>query len=506
MCGTGELRDIPIEDVERWATVEGNPDNQLGVHAVMLGVNRPLLKQMTIVDTPGVGGLDSGHGALAIEAAASADALIFVIDPSAPISGPELAFLSSASEKVDNVTVVLTKTDAYEHWRSHLETARHRVAESLVRVGGIPIFPVSNTQAMDDEDRGESGIDDIEAHLLAEIEGRTDVLRLANILRVADSCLVELIRGLSAQRAALAAGTNALAVLESERTRLKTVGADGKQLMRDLDDGFRNLSLDRADALNRGMRDIRTSYDERVGTVRGDELSALPAQLVSDVTALADRLTEVARERLMTLAEDLIGQVDSTVPELASLELLEHKQFAEHVSLDTPRKRAANRVERLSTLVSFSSGRSVGSLAASLPLIALGGTPFIIAGLGLGAVFAFHMHKGRSDVTRQNDFRAWMREQLAEAERQLNNDFSRAMIPVGHELRTALTERIDLRRSEIAEMISECEATSASAVSNQKSQHEAIERRLVDVRAVRLRGEALRVNLLGVSDSVDGGQ
>jgi len=153
--------------------------------------------------------------------------------------------------------------------------------------------------------------------------------------------------------------------------------------------------------------------------VRGVDLSALPAQLIADVTALADRLTQQARDRLTTLTEDLIREVDTAVPELASLEQLQTEHLAETVSLDTPRKRAANRVERLSTLISFSSGRSIGGLAASLPLIALGGTPFIIAGLGLGAVFAVQMHRGRSDVTRQNEFRSWMREQLAEAERQL---------------------------------------------------------------------------------------
>jgi len=505
MYETGEIRDIPVDEIEDWVTVDGNPDNERRVHAVIIGVDNPLLATMTIVDTPGVGGLDAGHGALAVEAAASADALIFVVDASAPISGPELKFLSDAAEKVDNVTLVLTKVDAYKDWRKMAVTDSRLVAERIPRLSEVPLLPVSSELAVQGEERSASGILDVEAHLTADVSARVDALRFANVLRVADSCLSELGRGLSAQLVSLGDG-DILAALEEERARLNTAGAEGKKLMRDLDDGLRKLTLDRADSLNRGMRDLRTSYDERAGAVRGVDLSALPAQLIADVTALADRLTQQARDRLTTLTEDLIREVDTAVPELASLEQLQTEHLAETVSLDTPRKRAANRVERLSTLISFSSGRSIGGLAASLPLIALGGTPFIIAGLALGAVFAVQMHRGRSDVTRQNEFRSWMREQLAEAERQLNNDFSRAMIDVGHELRTALAERVETRKTEVAQAIRECEANAASEADKRKGQKKVVEQRLNDLEGLTLRGFDLRAKVLGLSGTAEAGQ
>jgi GTPase SAR1 family protein len=493
---TGEIVDIPIDEIEDWTTVEGNPDNQRGVFAVILGVDCPLLEQMTIVDTPGVGGLDAGHGALAAQAAAAADAVVLVVDPNAPISGPELRFLTNVAEKVDNVAIVLTKVEDYPEWRTMAQTDAQLVAAKAPRLAEAPVFPVSNLLALNPAYRAESGIGAVEQHLRARVAARTEVLRYANILRVAESCLAEVGRVERAQHAVLEAGEGTLEVLKAERARLDSVGVDGKKLVRDLDDGLRRLSLDRADGLNRGMRDLRTSYDEHVATLRVDAISALPAQLISDVTALADRLSEDARDRLTTLIEELILQVDAVAPELASLEQLYSGQLAESVTLDTPRKRAANRVERLSTLVSFSSGRSIGSLAASLPLIALGGAPFIIAGLGLGAVFAFHMHRGRGDVARQNEFKSWMREQLAEAERQLNNDFSRAMIDISHELRSALAERVETRKAEVGQAIRECEAAVAVELGQRKSQAEAIERRLADLQVVAHRGNELRTSLM----------
>ena len=304
---TGEIVDIPIDEIEDWATVDGNPDNQRGVFAVILGVDCPLLEQMTIVDTPGVGGLDAGHGALAAEAAAAADAAVLVVDPNAPISGPELRFLANVAEKVDNVAIVLTKVEDYPEWRTMAETDAQLVAGQVPRLAETPVFPVSNILAMNPADRAESGIETVEEHLRSRIAARTEVLRYANILRVAESGLAEVGRVQRAQHAALEAGAGTLAALKAERTRLESVGVDGKKLLRDLDDGLRRLSLDRADGLNRGMRDLRTSYDEHVATLKPDAISALPAQLISDVTALADRLSEEARDRLTALTEDLIS-------------------------------------------------------------------------------------------------------------------------------------------------------------------------------------------------------
>ena len=296
MIATGEVVDIPLDEIEDWATVDGNPDNQRGVFAVLLGVNCPLLEQMTIIDTPGVGGLDGGHGALAAEAAAAADAAVLVVDPNAPISGPELRFLSNVAETVDNIAIVLTKVEDYPQWRTMAETNAQLVSAKVPRLAEAPVFPVSNLLAMNPADRAESGIGALEEHLRVQIASWTEVLRYANILQVAQSCLAEVGRVQRAQHVALEAEADTLTALKAERTRLESVGADGKKLIaRPLQDELRRLSLDRADGLNRGMRDLRTSYDEHVSTLRADAISALPAQLISDVTALADRLSEDAQ-------------------------------------------------------------------------------------------------------------------------------------------------------------------------------------------------------------------
>ena len=82
-----------------------------------------------LVDTPGVGGLDAGHARMTLVALGQADALLFVLDARAPISGPERAFLEQASERIETVIFALTKIDMFPGW----DTVRREDVEFLAR-------------------------------------------------------------------------------------------------------------------------------------------------------------------------------------------------------------------------------------------------------------------------------------------------------------------------------------------------------------------------------------
>ena len=64
---------------------------------VEIGVPRPLLADgLVLVDTPGVGGLGSVHGAITSAALPMADGVLFVSDASQEFSEPEMTFLKQA--------------------------------------------------------------------------------------------------------------------------------------------------------------------------------------------------------------------------------------------------------------------------------------------------------------------------------------------------------------------------------------------------------------------------
>jgi len=68
---------------------------------------------MVLVDTPGVGGLGSSHGAATMGALPKADAVLLVSDAAQEYTAPELDFLAAARQLCPNVACVITKTDLY---------------------------------------------------------------------------------------------------------------------------------------------------------------------------------------------------------------------------------------------------------------------------------------------------------------------------------------------------------------------------------------------------------
>lgn len=102
---------------------DGDGDGDAGVvELVEIGLPHPLLRTgVALVDTPGVGGLNAGHGAATLAFLPSADALVFVTDASAELSATELAFLASARRAGPPVFVAVTKIDMYPAWRRIVE-------------------------------------------------------------------------------------------------------------------------------------------------------------------------------------------------------------------------------------------------------------------------------------------------------------------------------------------------------------------------------------------------
>ena len=75
--------------------------------------HRLLKTGLSLVDTPGVGGLDSAHGIVTLGALRTTAGVIFVTDASQELTGPEVDFLRQALERCPAAVCVVTKTDLY---------------------------------------------------------------------------------------------------------------------------------------------------------------------------------------------------------------------------------------------------------------------------------------------------------------------------------------------------------------------------------------------------------
>lgn len=119
------------------------PEEEAPARSVHVRAPIDLLDELSLVDTPGVGGLESAHGDLALEAVSSATAVVFVADASAPLTRGELDFLGQVGDRVETVLLALTRTDRHRGWRQVLDEDRKLLAEHAPRFADAPIHPVS---------------------------------------------------------------------------------------------------------------------------------------------------------------------------------------------------------------------------------------------------------------------------------------------------------------------------------------------------------------------------
>lgn len=265
--------EIPIEQVAQYVTEASNPENQRRVQAVEISIPRKLLADgLTLVDTPGVGGLGSAHSAATIGALPLADAVVFVSDASQEFTAPELEFLQTARRMCPNVVCVLTKVDFYPAWRKirdlnleHLE--RHGVKAPLLCVSSaLRIHALrTNDRALNQE----SGFPELVGYLQNDIAANAEKLTVRNAASDVISVSGMLMAHFQNERRALSNPENAaevvdnLSVLKEKANRLRSGASRWQQ---SLSDGIIDLQTDLEHDLRGRLRQVTKQADEAIDT------------------------------------------------------------------------------------------------------------------------------------------------------------------------------------------------------------------------------------------------
>jgi hypothetical protein len=192
--GPTERTEVPAGQLAQHVSEAGNPGNKAMLSYAEVGLPRKLLAGgLVLVDTPGVGGLGSAHGAATMSALPTADAVLLVSDAAQEYTAPELEFLQSAMTLCPNVACVLTKTDLYPHWRRIVELDRGHLADIGVEAEFFPVSSTLRLIAAKNQDTtlmDESGFRPLVDFLLKKVVAQSDDLdrRSAghDVLSVAD--------------------------------------------------------------------------------------------------------------------------------------------------------------------------------------------------------------------------------------------------------------------------------------------------------------------------------
>ncbi|MGH3920898.1 MAG: dynamin family protein [Pseudonocardiaceae bacterium] len=324
-----ERIEVPVDKLAEHVSESGNPGNREGWSYAEVGLPRRVLTGgLELVDTPGVGGLNSVHGAATMAMLPSADAVLLVSDASQEYTAPELEFLRQATKVCPNVACVLTKIDLYPEWRRIADLNRAHLAAVNI---DAPLMSVSSTlrvhsiNVQDTELDAESGFPALISYLRECVVGQADLLArrstVHDVLVVTD----QLAGGLRAEQVAQLdpeAAQSVIKQLTEAQQRSAALKERSAKWQHTLNDGVTDLNADIDFDLRDRMREIVRLAEEEVD--RGgdpkktwDQLSTWVEQEVSSAaSANLVWATQRARWLATQVADHFSEEEDRLLPKL----------------------------------------------------------------------------------------------------------------------------------------------------------------------------------------------
>ncbi|RMH85166.1 MAG: hypothetical protein D6683_01315 [Actinomyces sp.] len=378
----------PVPFADREAVIRESPDDEGGRRAaVEIRLDHSLLRRgLELIDTPGVGGLDSAHTAAAVASLDDADAVLFVTDASQELTAAELDVLHRAVDRCADVAVIVTKIDLFPHWRRIVELDEGHLGDAGLE---LPVFPTSaalRRHALERDDPGldaESGYVDVLTMLVDDVVDQVAALAADRAIDDLLAAIDEMIADFEDERRAIddpAVGARLEEQVAEARARVERLTEGAARWQTVLADGINDLANDLDHDLRRRIRDLTAEAGERL-----DELD--PAQSWDEFSAWLEKATGEAvvanqallRDRSAALLEEVSRHFDAeTDLELAIAEVAPTAT----AGADKPRTEGPGLVKQvIGGLRGSYSGLMMFGMLGSMAGIAVA-TP-VLAGLGL---------------------------------------------------------------------------------------------------------------------------
>lgn len=493
-----ERTDVPIEKLAEYVSESANPGNQQRLSYAEVGLPLPMLADgLELVDTPGVGGLHSVHGAATLAALPSADAVLLVSDSSQEYTLPELEFLRQAIRLCPNVACVLTKTDMYPEWRRIADLDRGHL-----QVAGIKaeMFTVSSTlrwhavQAGDSAINTESGFPALVAYLRQRVLGQADLLARRSTLHDITSVTDQIIGGLHSEQTAQRDPENLqhlIGQLTEAQQRAAALKERSARWQHTLSDGIADLNADIDHDLRDRMREIARLGEEELSD-GGDPLKIwdvfanwVEQQVAAAASTNAVWSAERARWLARQVAEHFSEEQEQVLPRL---------RVDSAAALSSVRAMAIRESEPWNLAQKALTGLKGGYIG--LLMFGLLGTfigmsllnPFSVgAGLILGGK-TISDERRRIIQRRQNEAKTALRRYVDDSTFQLNKDSRDVLRGVQRTLRDHFTAQAE----ELNRSLKESLQVAESSVKTTKGDRE---RRLTEIKSELDRLEKLRTQV-----------
>ena len=411
---------ILATELARWVTVDGVGALQGNTNAGMdeaqdppssaeIAVRYPDMDGITVVDTPGVGGLDKRAVTAALQEARHAGVLLMVCDASTPITAPEMDILRQAHDSVGGVIVAVTKTDKNtRRWRAIVEDNK-RLISSHMGID-VPVVGVSSLRALDAarcidparraELERRSGIAQLRSQLRAQLRQPAAMGQRAALQSITTT-LTGIAKTVRDDIRLLAESSTAVEQLEAEKTTLERLREESSEFEQRFQ---RDLAVARTrvtEGLDKALEEVRHEWTQHINADSLRVLRSKPQVFTSQIE------TELA-----VVMEDTVGAMVEEISELASALFPDRQELIAEimgttVASLTPAEVSGHEVEKktkdiIDPSVLMMGMIGSGALAAIIPVAPLAGAVWVGVNLGYRA-----MRNGKQHLI------TWLRETTA---------------------------------------------------------------------------------------------
>lgn len=457
---------IPVNQLPDWVTMGGrhvlDPTIEALPTEAVVAVDPLHLPGLTLVDTPGAGGLDPRHARLALTAARRAGAIVMVCDSAAPLTAPEIEFLTTATETSGSVVVAMTKIDKNRrNWRIIAEENRAIVRSRLGR--DVQVIGVSGIRALAaltepagtrEEILTASGI----PALRDAITGLLDNAEIAPQLDGLQVCLSGMHRmkaRLDTEIAVVQGNSSALDDLNAKKAQLKALREHGTEwdqhLSRDI-----TLARQRAVAvLDADFNKVKEDWSTRINgegwRILRKQPQVFTAAIMSDLQAASARAFDTFATSLHDIVSRLFGN-DEHWEDI--MDTVASALVAEDIDSPEVQRKWKDVVDPSAMMMGFMganllTGGMVGgavfgslAMAAVLPIGLMAGGVWLSVNLGYRA-----MRNGRQHLI------TWLRETLSLANKSTLRVIDRTVATARPEIVVAYRRHLRAQTDEITEQI-----------------------------------------------------
>ena len=411
---------ILATELARWVTVDGVGSLQGNTNAGLeeaqdppssaeIAIRYPDMDGITVVDTPGVGGLDKRAVTAALQEARHAGVLLMVCDASTPITAPEMDILRQAHDSVGGVIVAVTKTDKNtRRWRAIVEDNK-RLISSHMGID-VPVVGVSSLRALDAarcidparraELERRSGIAQLRSQLRAQLRQPAAMGQRAALQSITTT-LTGIAKTVRDDIRLLAESSTAVEQLEAEKTTLERLREESSEFEQRFQ---RDLAVARTrvtEGLDKALEEVRHEWTQQINADSLRVLRSKPQVFTSQIE------TELA-----VVMEDTVGAMVEEISELASALFPDRQELIAEimgttVASLTPAEVSGHEVEKktkdiIDPSVLMMGMIGSGALAAIIPVAPLAGAVWVGVNLGYRA-----MRNGKQHLI------TWLRETTA---------------------------------------------------------------------------------------------